>query len=99
MKKTDIATVVLIAAASILIAYFVAKAVIGDPAKEVVEVDTTTKITGTLADPNKDVFNSSAINPAVEVIIGNDSVGGSDMDSDDTDIQINDSPDADLGTE
>lgn len=71
MKKTDIATIILIASISVLVAYFAAKALIGDVQNESVKVKTTEPITTEVAEPDPTVFNSDAINPTVEVIIGN----------------------------
>ncbi len=70
MKKSDIAMIILIASISILVAYFAAKALIGDVQKESVKVKTTEKISTTVEEPDKTVFNTNAINPTVEVIIG-----------------------------
>jgi hypothetical protein len=70
MKKTDIAMIIFIASISVLIAYFVGNALIGDVKKETVKVKTADKITTDIAEPDATVFNSNAINPTVEVIIG-----------------------------
>jgi len=72
MKKSDIAMIILIASISILISYFVAKAIIGDVQKESVKVKTADPITTDIVQPDTTVFNSNAINPTVEVIIGGD---------------------------
>lgn len=71
MKKSDIAMIILIASISVLVAYFVAKAVIGDVQNESVQVKTADPITTEVTQPDSTVFNSDAINPTVEVIIGN----------------------------
>jgi hypothetical protein len=75
MKKSDIAMIILIASMSVLIAYFVAKAVIGDVQNESVKVKTTEAITTEIVQPDTTVFNSNAINPTVEVIIGGKTQG------------------------
>lgn len=75
MKKSDIAMIILIASMSVLIAYFVAKAVIGDVQNESVKVKTTEAITTDIVQPDTTVFNSNAINPTVEVIIGGKTQG------------------------
>lgn len=62
--------IILIASVSMLIAYFVAKSIIGDVGNQSVKVKTAEKITTDVTEPDKAVFNSSAINPTVEVIIG-----------------------------
>jgi mannitol-specific phosphotransferase system IIBC component len=72
MKKSDIAMIILIASISVLIAYFVAKAVLGDVQNQSVKVKTTEPITSEVVEPDETVFNANAINPTVEVIIGND---------------------------
>lgn len=69
MKKTDIAMIILIASVSILIAFFVAKAVFGDVSNETVNVKTIDAIETSIEEPSSDIFNSEAINPAVEVQI------------------------------
>lgn len=77
MKKTDIAMIIFIAAISVLIAYFVADAVIGDTTEETVKVKTADPITSDVEKPDSTVFNSNAINPTVEVIIGGEQSQGS----------------------
>ena len=72
MKKSDIAMIILIASVSVLISYFVAKAVIGDTGHESVQVKTAEPITADIQKPDPTVFNSNAINPTVEVMIGGD---------------------------
>jgi hypothetical protein len=72
MKKSDIAMIILIASISVLISYFVAKAVIGDVQNQSVKVKTTDPISTDVTKPDITVFNSDAINPTVEVIIGGD---------------------------
>lgn len=64
--------IILIASISVLIAYFVAKAVLGDVQNQSVKVKTAEPITSNVTEPDKTVFNTNAINPTVEVIIGSD---------------------------
>lgn len=71
MKKSDIAMIILIASLSMLVAYFVADAVLGDAVNEPVKVKTATPIDATIKEPDPAIFNKDAINPTVEVIIGN----------------------------
>jgi hypothetical protein len=70
MKKTDIAMIILIASISMLVAYFVAKTVLGGASSESVKVKTVDPITSEVATPDPTVFNKDAINPTVEVLIG-----------------------------
>jgi len=62
--------IILIASISMLVAYFVAKAIIGDTQNQSVKVKTAEKILTEVTQPDPSVFNSNAINPTVEVIIG-----------------------------
>jgi hypothetical protein len=82
VKKTDIALVIFIAGISILIAYFVAKAVIGDPGEQTAEVKTAVAINDAMDAPSKEIFNKDAINPTVEVLIGENGEVEEDLDSD-----------------
>lgn len=75
MKKSDIAMIILIASVSVVVAYFVAKAMIGDTANQSQVVKTADKITTNIDKPDSSVFNSKAINPTVQVIIGDQSGG------------------------
>lgn len=76
MKKSDVAMIILIASISVMVAYFVAKAVIGDTQNQSVTVKTVDSISTDVTQPDSSVFNSNAINPTVQVIIG-DQAGGS----------------------
>lgn len=69
MKKSDLAMIILIAAVSVMVAFFVTKSIFGDSATEVVKVDTIEKMTAEVTEPDPEIFNSNAINPAVEVQI------------------------------
>lgn len=69
MKKTDIAMIILIASVSVLIAFFITRSIFGTAAAKPVEVQTIERIDPTLSEVNSSVFNSDAINPAVEVQI------------------------------
>jgi hypothetical protein len=76
MKKSDIAMIILIASISVLVAYFAAKAILGDIQNQSATVKTAEKISTDIVEPDTSVFNSNAINPTVEVIIGNNSQTG-----------------------
>lgn len=68
MKKTDIAMIILIAAISITAAFFLTQKILGDQ-KETVQVKTIDVVEPGLEAPDPKIFNSSAINPSVEVQI------------------------------
>ena len=72
MKRSEIALIVLIAGTSIIVAYFAANALIGKPSPKDSTVRTITKIESKVEKPDPTIFNKDAINPTVEVSIGND---------------------------
>ena len=63
----------MIAALSMLAAYFVADSMIGRPGAESVKVKTVDKIDATIVEPDASIFNKDAINPTIPVIIGDTS--------------------------
>lgn len=67
MKKTEIATIVLIAAISVGVAYFVASGIFGGAANEAVDVKTIEAISGEIGSVDQTIFNDTAINPTVPV--------------------------------
>lgn len=69
MKKSDIATIVLIVSVSVLVAFFTTQAIFNNFATEEVNVKTIEAIDTSVAEPDPDVFNEEAINPTVEVQI------------------------------
>lgn len=74
MKKNDIAALILIASISLLIAWFSASSVIGEPKKEATRVKTIDPISAEVEpQPSKRIFNKNAINPTVESSIGKSS--------------------------
>ena len=76
MKKSDIAMIVLIASLSIMVAFFVANSI---PALKVsangVKVKTIEPVEAGFegGEPDPAVFNSNAINPTVQIVIGSGS--------------------------
>jgi len=72
MKRTDLALIVLIAAVSAGIAYFVAHSVFGNmTSTQGTSVQTVDAITSTVEQPDAEIFNDDAINPSVNVEINN----------------------------
>jgi hypothetical protein len=85
MKKTDIAMIVFIASASILVAYFVVRAVLGDVYDGSATVKTIDKIDSSIVQPDPRIFNEDAINPAIPVEITGTDVPDEDIqEGDDT---------------
>lgn len=61
--------IIIVAFLSMMVAFFVAKAIFGDVHTESVKVKTIEKISSELDQPDEDIFNEDAINPAVQVQI------------------------------
>ena len=71
MKKSDIAMIILIASISMVVAYFVVKAIpVFQTTNEPKQVSTFKEIQTGVDEPDPEVFNDGAINPTVEVFIG-----------------------------
>lgn len=85
MKKSDIATIILIAVLSTLVAYFLANAILGDPNEESVTVEYMNVISSDVEEPDSEVFNAAAINPTVEVIIGENMP---DVEEDEDEVEV-----------
>ena len=73
MKKNDIALVVLIVSISLVVTYFIAKAIIGDPKGQEVSAEVVEPITSDLTAPSNKIFNRDAINPTIVIQIGDPS--------------------------
>ena len=73
MKITDIAMVVLIAGVGVAIGYLVASNIsfLKVPERGM-KVQTIREISSDVEKPNPAIFNSNAINPTVEVFVGQD---------------------------
>lgn len=71
MKKSDIAMIILIVSFSVMISYFVASSIPGlKDATKPVKVKTAEKYTSEIPPLDKRVFSDKAINPTVQVTIG-----------------------------
>jgi hypothetical protein len=62
--------IILIASMSMLGAFFVANIILGDANSEAVTVKTADPITKDVNEPEPSIFREDAINPTVEVFIG-----------------------------
>ncbi|MFV0485053.1 MAG: hypothetical protein ACK5MU_02365 [Candidatus Saccharimonadales bacterium] len=71
MKKTDIAAVILISVITTIIAYLIGNSMLGDPNDESVRITYMDTIAATVSEPDPEVFNTDAVNPTVEVYVGN----------------------------
>ena len=71
MKSSDIFTIVFVAAVGAVMAIFAVNSLLGDLDKKSVSFEVPMTVTTELAEPDKEVYNLEAINPTVEVYVGN----------------------------
>ncbi len=71
MKNTDIALIILISTISVVASYFIGNAILGDPNDRVESVSYMTPISDTIDQPDSDTYNAYALNPTVEIYVGN----------------------------
>ena len=71
MKNTDIALVVMIALVATVVSYFLGNAILGDPNDQVTTVSYMEVIGANVDEPDPESFNIDALNPTVEVYVGN----------------------------
>lgn len=71
MKQSDIFTLILIAGIGTLAAFFLCNAIMGDPNEAKVDFKKLNSvISADLSIPDPEIFNSTAINPTIEVYVG-----------------------------
>ena len=71
MKNSDITLVILVASISVVVSYFLGNAILGDPNERVENISYMNKIDNNVQDPDIETFNPYALNPTVEVYVGN----------------------------
>ena len=70
MKQSDFFTVVLVATIGVIISAFLTSMLLGDPDSKSVTFKKVDVVSAELVDPDPEVFNPDAINPTVEVYVG-----------------------------
>ena len=71
MKNTDIALIILIASISVVASYLLGNAILGNPSDRVESVSYMEPIGSSIERPDVETFNAKALNPTVEVYVGN----------------------------
>ena len=71
MKNTDIALIILIASISVVASYLLGNAILGNPSDRVESVSYMEPIGSSIEQPDVETFNAKALNPTVEVYVGN----------------------------
>lgn len=70
MRQSDIFSIIIIASVGTMASYFAVNALLPNPDLARAEVKTIDPISVELAEPDSEIFNPTAINPTVEVFVG-----------------------------
>lgn len=70
MKQSDILTVAVLAISGFLVSLLLCNMLLGDPEENSKSFKTINVVSNEVDEPNSEVFNSKAINPTVEVYVG-----------------------------
>jgi hypothetical protein len=70
MKQSDIFSIIIIATVGTLLSYFFVNSLLGNPDLEIVNIKTIQEISPNISSPDPELFNPEAINPTVEVFVG-----------------------------
>lgn len=70
MKKSDIITATFIAIIGFIASFLIVQFIVGNPDEQAIKVTTIDVVSKDIADPSSDTFNSEALNPTVEVFVG-----------------------------
>ncbi len=70
MKQSDIFSIIIIATVGTLVAYFAVNSFLGDPNLKSENITTIDAISSEVLTPDPELFNPAAINPTVEVYVG-----------------------------
>lgn len=70
MKQSDIFTIIIIASIGMVAAFFASNALLGNPDELSMKHKTITPISTEIVEPDPETFNLDAINPTVEVYVG-----------------------------
>lgn len=73
MKKNDIALLVLVVSISLVASYFILNKLLGNPSEDTKAVEQVPKISAKVPEAPDTIFNKNAINPTVQIKIGNPS--------------------------
>ena len=70
MRQSDIFTVIAVAVVGVIVSSIILNMILGNPDEKSVQFKTVAVVEPTLTDPDPEVFNLDAINPTVEVYVG-----------------------------
>ena len=70
MKQNDIMTAAVVAISGFLVSLLLCNVLLGDPNENSKVINSIEPVSNEIAKPNPEVFNSRAINPTVEVYVG-----------------------------
>ncbi len=73
MKKSDIVTITFVAVLCMIASFFIVRAIVGDPDQKTITFQDIEVVQRDAAQPSTDTFNSQALDPTVEVFVGDTS--------------------------
>lgn len=74
MKRTEIAMIILIASASAIATFTIARQFLTDKVSRTVTIEQASPVSEGIVKPSKRIFNSDAINPTIEVCVESSSL-------------------------
>ena len=70
MKPSDYISMITLAVAGTILAYFLTNSILGDPRDKSVSFEYLEPISAEVVQPDSELFNAGAINPTVEIYVG-----------------------------
>ena len=70
MRQSDIFTVIAVSVVGVIVSFILLNMILGNPDEKSVQFKTVAVVEPSLTDPDPEVFNLDAINPTVEVYVG-----------------------------
>lgn len=70
MKKNDIALIILVVSMTLVVSFFIGKAVIGSPETNPTKVEVVESFSADFTAPSPKIFNDAAVNPTETITIG-----------------------------
>lgn len=70
MKQSDLITIIIMGVSGVLVSFFAVNAILGNPSDKTKEIKNIEVVSADLAEPDPEIFNEDAINPTIEVYVG-----------------------------
>jgi len=84
VKRSEIMIIAVVALVSVAVAYAIANSFLGSVASNPTSIETVDKFDTSFGEVDKTIFNSDAINPTVQIVIGDGSSADTSTAADNT---------------